>query len=88
MAKQSKFNLSEFARGLRERRLTATVFQQSSTPHARVNGQGWTVDVWPTAGSWKWMDEYRKGTLFELMEFLDAMPSKVAAVNDVLTFKD
>lgn len=86
MAKPPKgesFSTALLASVLLGRGLRADVF--SGGIHMRIPTYG--VDIWPTVGRWKWMNDKFSGTLTDFCTFLDQHPERLRMASAAFNFK-
>jgi hypothetical protein len=85
MAKKPKFDTMALARVLKDRGLMALVFDNGI--HMRLHYVGTTIDLWPTTGRWKWLNQSDTGTLEDFAAYLDAHPARIAEFNSVFDIR-
>lgn len=86
MAKPPKgesFPTASLASALLGRGLKADVF--SGGIHMRIPSHG--IDLWPTVGRWKWMNDKFSGTLTEFCIFLGQHPGRMRMASAAFNFK-
>lgn len=81
--KKPKMNIFDLAREMKNRGLTAQVFNNGI--HWRIVENG--IDLWPTTGRWKWMGTANSGTLEDFCVYLDSVAEKEALLLGVLVIK-
>lgn len=74
----AKYNRDDLHRALAERDCTVQQFTGAGG-HMRVWGNGFCLDVWPEAASWKHRRNYRRASLFEFIQYVDSLLARVKA---------